>query len=68
MSGVVSPHLYLGDDNPPGLLIQPLIIPMRVKVGQLVSKSATNIALTFTIKDPLDFYRNTKEYFKALKG
>ena len=31
MSGVVSPHLYLGDDDPPGLLVEPLVIPVRVE-------------------------------------
>ena len=36
---LLPPHLNLGDDNPPGLLVQPLIVPMGVEVGELGGKS-----------------------------
>ena len=38
MSGVVSPHLYLGDDDPPGLLVEPLIVPVWVEEGKVAGK------------------------------
>ena len=31
--------LNLCDDNPPGLLVQPLIVPVRIEVSQLRGKS-----------------------------
>ena len=31
--------LVLSDDNPPGLLVQPLVLPVRVEVGQLGRQS-----------------------------
>ena len=42
--------LNLGDDNPPGLLVQPLIVPVRIEVGQLGGESDSccdnNLTLT----------------------
>ena len=38
MSGVVSPHLYLGDDDPSGLLVEPLIVPVWVEEGKVVGE------------------------------
>ena len=32
-------HLYLGYDDPPGLLIQPLVVPVGVEVGELLGES-----------------------------
>ena len=31
--------LNLGDDNPPGLLVKSLIVPVRIEVGQLGGES-----------------------------
>ena len=32
-------HLYLGYDDPPGLLVQPLVVPVGVEVGELLGES-----------------------------
>ena len=31
--------LNLGDDNPPGLLVKSLIVPVRIEIGQLGGES-----------------------------